>query len=196
MAPGSRAFADTSAERALALAYAARLMQTKFDESANIATTGGEFIALATAIYDWLAGPATLFITFGPILKQGTREPTGREPGGSPMQLHDDEEVDGTVDLASAKGNEVPDAPGTQDDITWTVEGDEGVIEIAVSADSRTVTVRALDLGTATLRGAFGDNLFITESFDVIPGDAVAMNVSFGAPRKQAAPEPEEPVDV
>lgn len=111
------------------------------------------------------------------------------------MQLHDDEEVDGTVVLASAKGNEVPDAPGTQDDIAWTVEGDEGVIEIEVSEDSRTVTVRALDLGTATLRGAFGDNLFVTESFDVIPGDAVAMNVSFGTPRKQTPDtEPEEPV--
>lgn len=193
MAPGTRAFADTSADRALALAYATRLMQTQFDESGDIATTGGKFIALATAIYDWLAGPATLFITFGPILKQGTREPTGREPGGSPMQLHDDEEVDGTVTLASAKGNEVPDAPGTQDDITWTVEGDTGVIDIEVSADSRTVTVRALDLGTATLRGAFGENLFVTESFDVIPGDVAAMNVSFGTPRKQAA---EEPVDV
>ncbi len=190
MAPGTPAYADTSSDRQLALAYATRLMQTQFDESDDLVQTGGYFLALASEIYEWLAGPVVMSLSFGPILKQGTREPTGREPGGSPMQLHDDEEVDGTIALRSAKGNEVPDAPGTQDDIVWTVEGDEGVIAIEVSADSRTCTVRAVDLGSAVLRGAFGENLFITEAFDVIPGDAVAMEVSFGTPRKQATEPP------
>lgn len=189
MAPGTRVFADTSDDRHLALAYATRLMQAQFDESDNITAVRGEFLALASAIHGWLVGPAVMFLSFGSILKQGTREPTGREPGGSPMQLHDDEEVDGTVTLASAKGNEVPDAPGTQDDITWTVEGNEGVVEIEVSEDTRTVTVRALDLGSATLRGSFGENLFVTEAFDVIPGDVTAISVNFGTPRKQAGPE-------
>lgn len=191
MAPGTQVFADTSDDRHLALAYAARLMQARFDESTDVATTGGEFLALASATYRWLVGPAALFLTIGPILKQGTREPTGREPGGSPMQLRDNEEVDLFVSVASAKGNEIPDQPGMQDDLAWTVEGGDGVVEIEVSEDTRTCTVRALDLGSAVVRVQLGE-LFATEAVDVVPGEAALVSVSAGTPRKQT-PDAEEP---
>lgn len=193
MAPGTPVFADTSDDRHLALAYAARLMQTQFDESEDVAATAGKFLAVGSAIYRWLVGPAALFLTIGPILKQGTREPTGRTPGGSPMQLHDDEEVDLFVSVASAKGNEIADQPGTQDDLDWTVEGDEGVVEITASADTRTCTVRALDVGSSVVKVALGE-LFATVAVDVIPGDAATVSVSAGTPRKQQTgggePEP------
>jgi hypothetical protein len=193
MAPGTRVFADTSDDRHLALAYAARLMQTKFDESEDVAVTGGEFLALASETYRWLVGPAALFLTIGPILKQGTREPTGREPGGSPMQLRDNEEVDLSVIVASAKGNEIADQPGTQDDLVWTVEGAEGVVEIEASADTRTCTVRAVDVGSSVVKVQLGE-LFATEAFDVIPGEAAVVNISAGTPRKQQPEgEPEVP---
>lgn len=190
MAQGTVVFADTSEERQLALAYAARLMQAKFDESDTIATTGGEFLALASAIHGWLVGPAALFLTIGPILKQGTREPTGREPGGSPMQLRDNEENDLTVVVASAKGNEIPDQAGTQDDLSWTVEGDEGVVELVVSEDTRTCTVRAVDIGSSVVKVEIGE-VSATVAVDVIPGEAARVTVTEGTPRKQTT----EPVE-
>jgi hypothetical protein len=192
MAPGTR---DTSDERTLALAYAARLYQAQFDESAQdgLATLTGTFLASASAIYRWLVGPAALFLTIGPILKQGTREPTGRQPGGSPMQLRDNEEVDLTVTVASAKGNEILDQPGAEDDIAWTVDAD-GVVELVVSENTRMCTVRAVDVGSAVVRMELGE-LFVTEAFDVIPGEAERMEFTAGAVRKQAEdPEvPEQP---
>lgn len=193
MASGTRVIADTSDSRHLALAYAARLMQAQFDESTDIEETTGETIAVATAIYDWLVGPAMLLLTIGPILKQGTREPTGREPGGSPMQLRDNEENDLSVTVASAKGNVISDQPGTQDDLSWTVEGDTGVVELVVSEDTRTCTVRAVDLGSATVRVEIGE-VFATVAVDVVPGEAALVTVTEGTPRKQAAEgEPEVP---
>lgn len=188
MAPGTRVFADTSDDRHLALAYAARLMQAKFDESGNVEATAGEMIATATSIYNWLVGPASMFLTIGPILKQGTREPTGREPGGSPMQLRDNEENDLSVTVASAKGNVIGDQPGTQDDLSWTVEGDDGVVELIVSEDTRTCTVRAVDLGSATVRVEIGE-VFATVAVDVVPGEVALVTVSEGTPRKQAPAE-------
>lgn len=188
MAPGTSVFADTSDDRKLALAYAAKLYQAQFDESDpdDLASLTGKFLASTSAIYRWLVGPVALFLTIGPILKQGTREPTGREPGGSPMQLHDDDEVDLTVTVASAKGNEITDLPGTEDDITWTTDVD-GVVELVVSENSRTCTVRAVDVGSAVVRMELGD-LFKTEAFDVIPGDAATLEFTAGPVRKQTPP--------
>jgi hypothetical protein len=192
MAPGTRVFADTSDERKLALAYAVRLHQAQFDESKpeNLATLTGMLLASAGAIHRWLVGPAALFLTIGPILKQGTREPTGRQPGGSPMQLRDNEEVDVAVTVASAKGNVIPDQPGVEDDLQWSVEeGGEAVVELAVSEDTRVCTVRALDTGSAVVRVELGE-LFATVAVDVIPGEAALVTVNVGTPRKQ---EPEVP---
>lgn len=196
MAPGTPVFADTSSDRTLALACTAKLYQAQFDESEpdDLASLTGTFLASASAIYRWLVGPAALFLTIGPILKQGTREPTGREPGGSPMQLRDNEEVDLFVSVASAKGNEIADQPGTQDDLAWSVEGSEGVVEIETSEDTRTCTVRALDVGSAVVRVQLGE-LFATEAVDVVPGEVALVSISAGTPRKQQSeggePEPE-----
>jgi len=188
MAPGTPVFADTSDDRKLALAYTAKLYQAQFDESQPdaLAALTSTFLASASAIHRWLVGPAVLFLTIGPILKQGTREPTGREPGGSPMQLRDNEEVDLSVVVASAKGNEIPDLPGAEDDITWSTDV-TGVVELVVSENSRTCTVRAVDVGSAVVRMELGD-LFKTEAFDVIPGDAAALEFTAGPVRKQTPP--------
>lgn len=200
MAPGTPVFADTSEQRTLALGVTAKLYQAQFDEAdpVGLGALTGAFIATASAVHRFLVGPAALFLTIGPILKQGTREPTGREPGGSPMQLRDNEEVDLFVSVASAKGNEIADQPGTQDDLQWSIEGSEGgndgVIELEVSADTRTCTVRALDLGSSVVRVELGE-LFATVAVDVIPGEAAVVSVSTGTPRKQTPeggePEPE-----
>lgn len=202
MAPGTRVFADTSEERKLALGVAAKLYQAQFDESKPdaLAELSGKFIATATAIHRFLVGPAALFLHRGEIRKQGTNEPTGRTPGGASMtQIRDNEEYDLTITVASAKGNEIADQPGTQDDIQWSIEGVEGpsndVIEIEVSADTRKCTVRALDTGSAVVRFAVGD-LFGTEAVDVVAGEAALLTVTAGTPRKQEPDvDPEPPVE-
>ena len=109
------------------------------------------------------------------------------------MQLRDNEEVDLSTIVASAKGNEVVDQPGTQDDLSCTVENGDGVIEIETSEDTRVCTVRALDLGSAVVRVALpGDTAFATLAVDVIAGEAAAVTINAGTPRKQQ-PEAEEP---
>lgn len=191
---GTRVFADTSAERAVALGVAAKLYQAQFDESKpeNLGTLAGTFIATASAIHRFLVGPAALFLTIGEIRKQGTLEPTGRTPGGSTMQLRDNEENDLSVLVASAKGNEIVDQPGAEDDLRWTVEGGDGVVELVVSEDTRTATVRAVDLGSAVVRVEVTDELFATVAVDVIAGEAAVVTINEGTPRKQQ-PEGGEP---
>lgn len=188
-------FADTSEERKLALGVTAKLYQAQFDESEqdDLAALTGMFRASATAIYQFLVGPAALFLTIGEIRKQGTLEPTGRPGGPSMTQLRDNEEVDLAVVVASAKGNEIVDQPGVEDDLQWTVEGGDDVVELVVSEDTRTCTVRALDLGSAVVRVGIGE-LSATTAFDVIPGEAAVVTVNAGTPRKQAQggePDPE-----
>lgn len=108
------------------------------------------------------------------------------------MQLRDNEQVSLTVTLASARGNVIGDQPGTEDDLVWTVSGDEGVVTLDVSEDTRTATVKASGtLGSTVVRVEIGE-LFATEAFDVVPGDAALITITAGTPTEQETePTPE-----
>jgi hypothetical protein len=100
------------------------------------------------------------------------------------MQLHDDENVDLSVLVASAKGAPIADDPfSTGDDLTWEVT-DSTVASLVVSDDTRTCTVRSGVVGSTVLTIGVG-NAAATVAIDVIPGDAAAITVSEGTPYKQ-----------
>ena len=140
--------------------------------------------ATATAIYNWVTGPAALWITIGTVVHQDTGQPTGTIIGGTPMQLHDDEQVALTVTVASAKGSVIPDDPATStDDLTWTTD-DSTVAALEVSADTRTCTVRAGVTGSTIVSVSFQE-LSATLAVDVIPGGAAVLTIGEGTPAKQ-----------
>ena len=146
----------------------------------------------ATSIFRWLTGPAIMFLTVGPVVSQDTGLPVANPLGRNPMQLRDNEQVPLTVTLASARGNVIGDQPGTEDDLAWSVTGDEGVVTLDVSDDTRTATVKASGtLGSTVVRVEIGE-LFATEAFDVVAGDAALITISVGAPTEQEE-ETEEP---
>lgn len=139
----------------------------------------------ASTIFTWLIGPAIMFLTVGPVTSQDTGLPVVNPLGGNPMQLRDNEQVDLTVTLASARGNVIGDLPGTEDDLVWTVSGDEGVVTLDISEDTRTATVKASGtLGSTVVRVEIGD-LFATEAFDVVAGDAALITITAGEPTEQ-----------
>lgn len=185
---------DYSMERRRALDAALELYDGELFES--LAQTDGPeeadaaLLGTASAIFRWLIGPAIMFLTVGPVVSQDTGLPVANPLGGNPMQLRDNEQVPLTVTLASARGNVIGDQPGTEDDLVWTVSGDEGVVTLDVSDDTRTATVKATGtLGSTVVRVEIGE-LFATEAFDVVPGDAALITITAGTPTEQEEPEP------
>jgi len=154
-----------------------------------IATDGTEdadaaLKATATTIYDWYVGPVAIYVTIGTVLNQDTGQPTGTVLKGTPMQLHDDEKVDLSVIVTSAKGAPIADDPSTTgDDLTWTSD-DSTVAGLAVSDDTRTCTVLAGEVGSTVVTVSLGE-LSATLAVDVIPGDAAVITIGEGVPSKQ-----------
>ena len=141
--------------------------------------------ATATTIYDWVTGPVAIYVTIGTVLNQSTGTPTGTILRGTPMQLHDDEQVDLTVAVASAKGSPIPDDPATSgDDLTWASD-DSTIASLAVSSDTRTCTVLAGVTGSTVVTVTLGE-LSATLAVDVIPGDAAVITIGEGVPSKQS----------
>lgn len=183
---------DYRQERERALTEALRLHDSRYSQASATENLDRELITTAKSIFDFLAGPAFLFLNIGPVVHQDTGQPIANPLGGNPMQLRDDEQFTATVELKSARGNSILDQPGTQDDISWTVEGDdaEGVLTLEVSEDTRTATVKASGpVGSAVLRAEIGE-LFVTEAVDVVPGEASLITVQTSEPTKQQDTEP------
>lgn len=174
---------DFTVTRWLALEHAVDLHRISFEpgDDADQAVT-----RTATRLFQWLTGPVALFLTIGQVLDQGTGQPTGNPTKGNPMQLHDTEQVDLSVEVADVKGASIPDDIGTTaDDLAWTVE-DTSVATLSVSSDTRTCTVVAglpgSTVGTVTL-----GELSATFAVDVIPGAAARITISEGTPTEQPA---------
>lgn len=166
------------------------------DGEDNVAAANVALRSTASAIFTWLIGPAIMFLTVGPVVSQDTGLPVANPLGGNPMQLRDNEQVPLTVTLASARGNVIGDQPGTEDDLVWTVSGDEGVVTLDVSEDTRTATVKASGtLGSTVVRVEIGE-LFATEAFDVVAGDAALITITAGEPTEQEETEEPEPTPV
>lgn len=198
--PGTPEFPDHGEDRAVALDRAVFLYRDQYDRETDTAATDRRLRATAEALFRWLVGPAFLVVQTGPVLDQATGDPASNplphkaDPhGGKRMQLRDNEQVTYTVTVASARGNVISDQPGPQDDLTWTVTGAEGVLELTVSEDTRSATVRALGpVGSGVLRVEIGE-LFATEAIDVVPGEAALVTLAAGEVSDQPAEEP--PVD-
>lgn len=183
---------DYSGDRERALKAALELYENglfydlaQADGENNVTAANKALRSTASAIFTWLIGPAIMFLTVGPVVSQDTGLPVANPLGGNPMQLRDNEQVDLTVTLASARGNVIGDQPGTEDDLVWTVSGDQGVVTLDVSADTRTATVKATGtLGSTIVRVEIGE-LFATEAFDVVAGDAALITITAGEPTEQ-----------
>lgn len=180
---------DLSAERNRALEEALSLYRGEaFNgaldrEGSRVATEA--LLDTATTIFRWLTGPVSFTIRIGEVFKQDGST-TGRTIGGSPMQLHDDEQVTLSVAVADAKGAAIADDPSrTDDNLEWTVD-DENVATLQVSADTRACTVVAGQPGSTVVTVKLGD-LTATEAVDVVPGDAALITISEGTPEKQNA---------
>ena len=179
---------DRTDARLLTMAQALNLHHSGWsDLIAEVGTDDADAAlrATATTIYGWVTGPVAIYVTIGTVLHQDTGQPTGTILKGTPMQLHDDEQVDLTVAVASAKGSPIPDDPATSgDDLTWASD-DSTVASLAVSSDTRTCTVLAGVTGSTVVTVTLGE-LAATLAVDVIPGDAAVIAISEGTPSKQA----------
>ena len=178
---------DRTDARYLAMAQALNLHHGSWPELITDVGTDNADAALratATTIYDWVTGPVAIYVTIGTVLNQDTGQPTGTILKGTPMQLHDDEQVDLTVAVASAKGSPIPDDPATSgDDLTWASD-DSTIASLAVSSDTRTCTVAAGVTGSTVVTVTLGE-LAATLAVDVIPGDAAVITIGEGVPTKQ-----------
>lgn len=172
-------------ERALALTEAARLHVETFGEQ-QVEEDRKAIVETANVFYTFLVGPASVAVHYGPIVKQGSRTPTG-QTGGAHVQIHDDEEFDlDLTDVADAKGAAIADRPGdTTDDPTFS-SSDEGVFTYRTySDDPRKVTVVAGLPGSAVGTISLG-TVTVTHAVDVVPGDVATFNITEGEVRKQA----------
>jgi hypothetical protein len=171
-------------ERALALTEAVKLHaesfgDVQFEESRNAV------LATAVRFYAFLTGPATASVTFGPIVKQNTLEPTGKA-GSAMAQIHDDEEFDIVLTAADAKGAEVLDRVGDDTDNPTFTSSDESVFTYRTfNEDPRKATVVAGMPGSAVGTITLGE-LTITHAVDVVAGDIATVNITEGEARKQA----------
>lgn len=199
--PGTPEFPDHGEDRAVALDRAVFLYRDQYDRETDTAAVDRALRKTAEAVFRWLVGPAFLVVHTGPVSDLATGEPVSNplphkaDPhGGKRMQLRDNEQVTYTVTVASARGNVISDQPGTQDDLVWTVEGAEGTLELTVSEDTRSATVRALGpVGSGVLRVEIGE-LFATEAIDVVAGEAALVTLAAGEVSEQA-PAQEPPAD-
>lgn len=106
---------------------------------------------------------------------------------GNAMQLKDTQQVDLAVEAVDAKGFDV-----LGDTISWTAS-DTTAVTLVPAPDGKTVTVVANSPAVGIVLTATDTNgLSVTDTVDVIPGDAVALKISEGTPVDQppAAPAP------
>lgn len=171
-------------ERALALTEAVRL---HLDQYSSQAPDEGRRAVLSTAqaFLGFLIGPASISVSYGPIVKQNDQQETGKA-GSAMAQIHDDEEFDVSLTAADAKGAEVLDRAGdTSDDPTF-VSSDENVFTYRVDPENpRQATVVAGMPGSAVGTISLG-SITATHAVDVIAGDVAQVNIGEGTVRKQA----------
>jgi hypothetical protein len=167
---------DTSNERALALSQTTALYAGRFTGGAS---HDQQFLATASAQYEWLIGPVAISVTLGPIFDQETGQPTGNAGGDT---LKDSEKALLLISAVDAKGNptSVPtDVTVTVDDqaVATVTQDDAGWWVIAGSPGST--------VGTGTWPSAPGGQITGTFAIDVTAGDAASLSITLGTPVAQ-----------
>jgi hypothetical protein len=171
--------------RAEALRIAAQLHRPTLWDYLTGADPLPRILCAAERIEAWLdrtAPAASLHFTFGPVLRQGTGQPTGTTipEGAHLMQLHDDEQVTLTVQAKDAKGFDVADTG-----LTWTVDNDT-VASIEVSDDGESCTILAGVPGSTVVTVTDGAAITATKAVDVVPGGVATITIAEGEVTKQA----------
>jgi hypothetical protein len=183
---------DNSAQRELALQVAATFIADTCIsvDTAHLLACAELVVQAAEVFYGWMAGPASLIVTFatatyrqGPAPGPGT--PTIMK-GPNMAQLTDTEQVTLSVAEADSKGN-----PVTGDSLTWVSDA-PAVVALTPSADGYSALAVAAAVGTA--------NITVTDSsvtpplvstpvqIVVVGGTATTLTVNVGTPEPQPAP--------
>jgi hypothetical protein len=180
----------TAENRVLALQLA---IQTVVPEGGGFpASQGADVTTVATLYYQWLEGPAVLFLTVDPTTfdqaaPEGPGTPTIRK--GSIVQLNDLQQVTLSVAEQDAKGQPVSDS------LVWSVDNGD-VISLVPSADTQSCLCVAGVDGTATVTVA--DNsvnppLTGSDVITVVSSAATSLIINEGTPEDQPPAPPAGP---
>ena len=153
------------------------------------ASQGSDVTAVATLYYQWLEGPAVLFLTIDPTTfdqaaPEGPGTPTVRK--GSTVQLTDLQQVTLSVAEQDSKGQPVSDS------LVWSVD-QPAVISLVPSADTQSCLCVAGVDGTAVV--TVTDNsvtppLTASDTLTVVSSAATSLVINEGTPEDQPPPAP------
>ena len=148
------------------------------------ANQGSDVTAVATLYYQWLEGPAVLFLaidptTFDQAAPEGPGTPTVRK--GTAVQLTDLQQVTLSVAEVDSKGQPVSDS------LAWSVDN-SSVISLVPSADTQSCLCVAGVDGTAVV--TVTDNsvtppLTASDTLTVVSSAATSLVISEGTPEDQ-----------
>jgi hypothetical protein len=145
---------------------------------------GSDITTVATLYYQWLEGPAVLFLTVDPetfdqAAPEGPGTPTVKK--GNVVQLNDLQQVTLSVAEQDSKGQPVSDS------LAWSVDNGD-VISLTPSADTQSCLCVAGVDGTATVTvtdNSVNPPLTASDSITVVSSAATALVISEGAPEDQ-----------
>ena len=148
------------------------------------AAQGSDVTTVATIYYQWLEGPAVLFLavdptTFDQAAPDGPGMPTVRK--GTAVQLTDLQQVTLSVAEQDSKAQPVSDT------LTWSVD-QPGVISLVPSADTQSCLCVAGTDGTAVVTvtdNSVNPPLTASDTLTVVSSAATSLVISEGTPEDQ-----------
>jgi len=145
-----------------------------------------------TEIYDWLARPVQLRLTFGPVTDASGAAITQGDTMSN-IELGDNQTVTATVVPDDAAGQ------ATTDTLTWTASV-ETAVSLTPSADTLSCVIDGLvPTEGVVITATDANGLTVSGTVDVIAGAAASLNLTFGAvttvtpPATDAAETPAAP---
>jgi hypothetical protein len=177
----------TAENRELALRLA---IETVVPEGGGFpASQGPDVTTVATLYYQWLEGPAVLFLTIDPTTfdqaaPEGPGTPTIRK--GTTVQLTDLQQVNLSVAEQDSKGQPV------SDQLAWTVDNG-AVISLVPSADTLSCLCVAGTDGIAVVTvtdNSVNPPLTASDTITVVSSAATALVISEGTPEDQPPAPP------
>lgn len=140
---------------------------------------------LAGDIVTWVTQrtPARIrIVAIGDVTQQNSQK-------DKPMQIHDDQQFDVTIEVDDAKGFAI-----TGDQVTVT-SADETVATVVPGADGVTFTIVAGNPGSTVITfdagtDDNGNEVTATEAVDVVPGNVATVKITEGTPVSQPPAAP------